>query len=96
MTTPFDIEGYTPENIFHNTKRLYNVGLILVHGPQKVHRNMVGYWPVGITPCGRKFVEAAKNVNKWAKAVAAFREHNEINHSETLKPLLGTLFAGGS
>ena len=95
-TTLFDFEGYTPQNIFYNTRRLSNVRLILVRGPQKVERNMVGYWPVGITPHGRNFIKAANDEKRWAKAVAAFWEHNEINRSETLKPLLGSLFAGGS
>ena len=96
LTTPFDLEGYTPQNIFYNTRRLFNVNLILVSRPQKVDRNMVGYWPVGITPHGRNFIKAAQDEKRWAKAVAAFREHNETNRSETLKPLLGVLFAGGT
>lgn len=94
LTTRFEFEGYTPENIFHNTRRLYNANLILVRGPQKMDRNMVGYWPVGITPHGRNFIKAAKDDKRWAEAVEAFREHNEINGSKTLKPLIEALFAG--
>ena len=94
-TALFDFEGYTPQNIFYNTRRLSNLKLILVRGPQKVDRNMVGYWPVGLTPHGRNFIEAAKDEKRWAKAVAAFREyHNKPSRPETLKPLLSSLFAG--
>jgi len=93
-TTPFEFEGYTPQNVLYNTRRLFNVNLILVRVPRKVDRNMVRYWPIGITPSGRKFLETAKDEKRWSEAVEAFREHNKINRSETLKPLLEALFAG--
>ena len=94
MTTHFCFDGHTLENIFYNTKKLANANLILVKGPKKVDRNMVGYWPMEITLHGRKFLKAVNDEKAWSEAIKTIEQQG--GGYETLGPLKAALFAGGS
>ena len=88
LTDHFYFDGHTFESVFHNTRKLSVAKLIRVIGPKKVGRKLRGYWPVELTPIGRKFLTAAKDERRWAEAVETVRAQGG---SETFTPLVEAL-----
>lgn len=85
----FEFDQHTMEDTFHNTKKLFNSGFILVRGPTKYERGTTGYWPTEFTPLGRQFMEVVKDDKRWKKAVKAAKQNSD---TATLGPLKAALF----
>ncbi len=92
----FNIEGYTPQDISYNAHKLHKRKLIEVKGPKKSADGTLIYFPIGFTPNGRRFLEAAKDEAIWTEAKKIAEAQNEADDNETLGPLKAALFAGGS
>ena len=87
----FNFEGYTPESISYNIKKLVNASLITAQVSTEWHRGKLKMWPTGITEHGWKFLEAAKDETRWAEAVETVKQQGD---AATFGPLKVVLFAG--
>jgi len=92
----FNIEGHSPQNISYNVHKLHKRKLIEVKGPRKSVDGTPTYFPIGFTPNGRRFLEAAKDDSRWGEAKKIAEAQNEADDNETLGPLKAALFAGGA
>ena len=86
----FYFEGYTPENISYNIKKLVNAKLITAQVSKEWHRGRLRLWPTGITEHGWEFLAAAKDEERWAKAVEAVKQQGGAT---AFRPLKAALFA---
>ena len=92
LPSHFYFEGYTPEKISYNIKKLVDANIITARLSMEWHRGKLTAWPTGITKYGWKFLEAAKDDKRWAEAVEAVKQSGG---AATLGPLKAALFAGG-
>ncbi len=87
----FCFEGYTPENISYNIKKLVNANLITAQVSTEWHRGKLKLWPTGITEHGWQFLEAAKDEKRWAEALETVKHQSGATTFGSLK---AALFAG--
>ncbi len=87
----FCFEGYTPENISYNIKKLVNANLITAQVSTEWHRGKLKLWPTGITEHGWEFLAAAKDEERWAEAVETVKQQGGATTFGSLKAVL---FAG--
>lgn len=73
----FQFEGYTPEKISYNIKKLNNAKLIVSQLSQEWYRGKLMSWPTGITEHGWRFLAAAKDEKKWSEAVRAVEQQGD-------------------
>ena len=92
-TGHFCFEGYAPENISYNIKKLANAKLITARSSTDWHAEKLGIRPTGITEQGWRFLEAAKDENRWTEALETVKQQGG---AVTFGPLKAALFAGTS
>ena len=93
LSVHFNFEGYTPESISYNIKKLVNANLITAQFSMEWHRGRLAAYPTGITEYGWKFLAAAKDEKRWAEAVETVKQPGG---AATLGPLKAALFAGAT
>lgn len=89
-TAELVFEGHQLDNIFYNVKKLHGAGLILATVSSRLGKKIRACWPMEFTPLGEKFLAAAKDEERWSRAVEIASQETEY---ETLGPLKAALFA---
>lgn len=85
----FMVEGYATENISYNIHKLFTANLIRTRGTENRQAGKLSICPTGFTEIGWRFLEAAKDVVRWKKAIAVA---NAQNGPESVRPLTAELF----
>ncbi|MCY4092978.1 MAG: DUF2513 domain-containing protein [Caldilineaceae bacterium] len=83
-------EGYGSENISYNIEKLLKARLIKTTVPQNWTRGQLSIWPMGFMQNGRRFLEAAKDEQRWTEAIETVLAQDG---PESLVPLKIVLFA---
>ncbi len=90
LSEHFCFEGYAPENISYNIKKLVNAKLITARLSMDWHSEKLGARPTGITEQGWRFLKAAKDEKRWTEAIETVLAQDG---PESLVPLKVALFA---
>lgn len=85
----FLFEGYDAENISYNISKLVRARLIRTNSPNEYRRDILRELPAGFTEKGWKFVEAAKDEDRWRAAVEVVRAQDG---PESFNPLVVEMF----
>ncbi len=85
----FLFEGHTGENISYNVYKLSLANLIRTRGTEKRYGRNLSMCPTGFTETGWKFLEAAKDVVRWERAVETIMAQDE---PESVRLLTAELF----
>ncbi len=87
----YEFEGYGPEMIEFNIRKLHDYELIIARERKEKRRGVINCWPEKLCDKGLDFIEAARDEKVWEEALKQIEERG-VN--PTLKRVKKILLGG--
>ena len=84
----YEFDGYSPQMIDYNTKKLHEADLVGVRNRSNSDREVPKYWPAHFHEKGIRVVTAIRDEADWEKAIEAMNAQTDKPTLKTLKIVL--------
>ena len=81
----YTFEGYSPEIVEFNIRKMHDSGLIRANRPKEMTRDTLRFWPVSLYRRGLAFLELARDENDWEKALEVTAARGDQPTIKTMK-----------
>ena len=84
----YEFEGYSPETVEHNIRKLNDNDLISVKVGSEQRRGTLNYWPRLLYDKGFEFIEVARDEEVWKEALEQIEERGVNPTLKRVKKIL--------
>ena len=84
----YEFEGYSPETVEHNIRKLNDNDLISVKVGSEQRRGTLNYWPRLLYDKGFAFIEVARDEEAWKEALEQIEERGVNPTLKRVKKIL--------
>ena len=84
----YEFEGYSPETVEHNIRKLNDNDLISVKVGSEQRRGTLNYWPRLLYDKGFTFIEVARDEEAWKEALEQIEERGVNPTLKRVKKIL--------